>query len=420
VVLAAVAVLTLSCASETDPAVASPRGVEVRPASADVALGATVPFTANVSVTWSIQEGDPGGSITASGTYTAPASTGQFHVVATSVADPGVSGTAVVTVTPAPTVQVAIAPSAPSVAAGGTVTFQATVTGTADTSVVWSVRETTACGAVSSSGVYTAPTSATTCHVVATSVADATKSATATVTVTAPSGSLASNLATLSGKSIYFGHQSVGGNLMDGVRALLATNSGPEPTVINSSSAAEMGPGKWAEAYNGSNYDPEAKISDFQTTIVTNGSGASLDLAFMKFCWVDFDDYWYWVPYPDGAGATVQSVFAKYQAMVAAVHQAYPTLKLVHFTVPLYADDVVQNERRESYNALVRSTYGGVEPVFDLALRESTNPSGNRVIGTHGPRLYAGYTSDGGHLDANVSQGRDRFAADLIALLAGL
>lgn len=419
-VLASLCAVNLSCGTGSDPAAPSQQAVQVLPPAPDVAPGGIVPFAANVSVTWSVREGDTGGTISSGGLYTAPGATGQFHVVATSAADPTVSGTAVVTVTATPVVQVTIVPQSTSVAAGGTKTFQATVTGTTNTAVTWSMQEATGCGSVSSAGIFTAPSAAGTCHVVATSVADSTKSDTATVTVTASSGSLASNLAALSGKAIYFGHQSVGGNLMDGVRALLATNSGTEPTVITSSAAADMGTGKWAEDYNGSNYDPGGKIAAFQTTLITNGVGAKVDIAFMKFCWVDFDAYWRWDPYPAGEGLTVSSLFDQYKAMVSAVHQKYPNLKLVHFTAPLYRDDVVENQRRESYNKLVRDTYGGVEPVFDLALRESTDPSGNRVTGTYGPRLYAGYTSDGGHLDANLAQGRDRFAADLIGLLAGL
>lgn len=413
-------VLSLSCGTGQIPAAASRRAVEVAPSAPQVFPGGVVQFTANVSATWSVREGDAGGTITASGAYTAPPGTGEFHVVATSVAEPSVSGIAVVTVTPTPVVGVTIQPRTPSVAAGGTVRFQAVVTGTANSAVVWSLNEPTGCGTISSAGIYAAPPAVATCHVVATSVADVTKSDTATVTVTAAAPSLASNLATLSGRAIYFGHQSVGGNLMDGVRALLATNSGSEPAVISSSSAADMQAGRWAESLNGSNQNPEGKISAFQTTLITNGVGAKVDIAFMKFCWVDFDDSWYWQPSPSGAGGTVAGLFAKYQAMIAAVRAAHPGLKLVHFTTPLFADDVAENARRESYNSLVRSTYGGVEPVFDLALLESTDPSGNRVIGTHGPRLYSGYTTDGGHLNADLPQGRDRFAAALVALLAGL
>ncbi|MCW3099895.1 MAG: chiB1, partial [Chthonomonadaceae bacterium] len=47
----------------------------------------TVTGTSNTAVTWSVQEGASGGSISSSGVYTPPATAGTFHVVATSVAD---------------------------------------------------------------------------------------------------------------------------------------------------------------------------------------------------------------------------------------------------------------------------------------------------------------------------------------------
>ena len=75
-----------------------------------------------------------------------------------------------------------------TVAPGGTQQFTATVAGTSNTQVAWSVEEGTAGGGISSSGLYTAPgTGGGTYHVVATSVADTTKSAVATVTVVAAS-----------------------------------------------------------------------------------------------------------------------------------------------------------------------------------------------------------------------------------------
>src|SRR3974390_1950155 len=56
-------------------------------------------FEGNAPVNWSIEEGVAGGSITANGYYTAPSSTGTFHVIATTVADVDGTATASVTVT---------------------------------------------------------------------------------------------------------------------------------------------------------------------------------------------------------------------------------------------------------------------------------------------------------------------------------
>ena len=166
--------------------------VQVEPPSAQVLPNGSVSFaavvtgTAVTSVTWSVQEGAAGGSVTSAGGYTAPATAGTYHVVATSQADTTKSSSAVVTVTLTPTVAVTISPRTVTVAARGSQTFTATVTGTGNTAATWSVQETSGCGSVTQGGVYTAPAAAATCHVVATSVADTTKSDVATVTVTAP------------------------------------------------------------------------------------------------------------------------------------------------------------------------------------------------------------------------------------------
>ncbi len=72
--------------------------VVVSPAAAIVSPGATLQFQANVAVTWNVQEGAAGGTISNTGLYTAPATGGTFHVIATSTANPNQTGRASVTV----------------------------------------------------------------------------------------------------------------------------------------------------------------------------------------------------------------------------------------------------------------------------------------------------------------------------------
>ena len=160
--------------------------VSITPTTASLITGATKSFTAtvtnstNTSVTWSVVEA-AGGSVTQSGVYTAPATTGTYHVRATSAADSTRYATATVTVT---MVGVTISPATTSATTSSTKSFTATVTGTSNTSVTWSVVEAGG-GTISTSGYYTAPATAGTYHVKATSISDPTKSATATITVTA-------------------------------------------------------------------------------------------------------------------------------------------------------------------------------------------------------------------------------------------
>ena len=86
-------------------------------------------------------------------------------------------------------IAVAVAPTSATLAPSGTQQFSATVSGSANQAVTWSISP--AFGAISSSGLYMAPgTVAATQNVsvIATSVADPTRSASATVTLTPPGG----------------------------------------------------------------------------------------------------------------------------------------------------------------------------------------------------------------------------------------
>ena len=174
--------------------------VTVTPATASVQVNQTQQFNATVNnsgsqtVTWSVSPS--GGAITSGGFYTAPSSlpVGAVTVTATSSTTPPVSGTATVTVTnpppPPPPVSVTISPTLATVRAGKTKTFTATVQNTSNTAVTWKVNGITggnaSVGFISSLGTYKAPATVPLQLVVtvsAVSVADPTKSASASVTV---------------------------------------------------------------------------------------------------------------------------------------------------------------------------------------------------------------------------------------------
>jgi chitinase len=101
--LTALVLAATACGTATP--VEAGQGVEVQVAPHSVALtaggsqvfSAAVTGTANAAVTWKVLPAN-GGSVSAAGLYTAPAGNGTFQVVATSAADPLVSGAATVTV----------------------------------------------------------------------------------------------------------------------------------------------------------------------------------------------------------------------------------------------------------------------------------------------------------------------------------
>jgi len=228
----------------------------------------------------------------------------------------------------------------------------------------------------------------------------------------------------LAQRRIYFGHQSVGYNLVDGLQAL-AQEKPLGLKIVEGRSPEALGSPAFAHAKNGENHDPISKIRDFANTLEAGGLGQRTDIAFFKFCYVDF------VP-----GTDVDKVFAEYKGTLARLRQAYPKIKFVHFTSPL---TVVQsgpkalvkrllgkrlggaeaNVVRERFNALMRQEYAGREPLFDLAAVESTRPDGQPVTfadgGARYPALASEYASDGKHLNA---AGARWAAAHLLKTLA--
>jgi hypothetical protein len=95
----------------------------------------------------------------------------------------GGSSTSSYAPTPAPTVTVTVTPSSATVFSGATQAFTATITGTTNTAVTWSVQGSSG-GTISSTGLYTPPQNRSgTFYIVATSQANPAAAATATVTV---------------------------------------------------------------------------------------------------------------------------------------------------------------------------------------------------------------------------------------------
>jgi hypothetical protein len=172
----------------------------------------TLPSSANLSgkatddglpsgtliTTWSESSG-PGtitfGNINALST-TASFSTAGTYVLQLSASDTALTSTSLVTivVNPAVTnsvsVAVAISPTSASIQTGGTQQFTAAVTGAINTAVTWSASG----GTITTSGLFTAPATGGTYTVTAASQQDATKIASAAVTVAAPATAFFSTL----------------------------------------------------------------------------------------------------------------------------------------------------------------------------------------------------------------------------------
>ena len=214
---------------------------------------------------------------------------------------------------------------------------------------------------------------------------------------------LASSFPAAAEPRIYFGHQSVGANILQGVKELGVSLS------IKDEFLAENG-------------EPLRKLQNFKAAV---GEGSRFDIALVKFCYVDVN-----------ADTDARALFERYRATLAELHAKNPRTVFVHATLPLTTVQTgpktlakrllgrapygtIENLRREEYNKLLRTTYAGREPIFDLARVESIAPDGSRVTvswnGVTAPAMSPAYTDDGGHLNA---RGRALAAQEFVTVLA--
>jgi hypothetical protein len=163
--------------------------VALSPLTATLGAGQMQQFTATVTgttrtgVTWTLSPAV--GSISSRGLYTAPATVSSqqsVQITAISVADTTKSATATVTLTASGSAAISVSPMTVNLGASQTQTFKASLNGIVDTAVTWSLSP--AVGSISSTGLYTAPSSIsaqTNVVVKATSTTDGSKFATAAV-----------------------------------------------------------------------------------------------------------------------------------------------------------------------------------------------------------------------------------------------
>lgn len=227
---------------------------------------------------------------------------------------------------------------------------------------------------------------------------------------------------------VFFAHQSVGANIVDGIAGAYdaAGLASPDVMEVTGQPRADLdlvgsSGGFFAHSYVGVNGDPMGKIDEFDSWL-RSGMGDQLDVALLKLCYVDFT-----------AATDVDAVFEHYRVTMAHLTRDYPDIAFVSLTVPLTTEPGLKtkvkalwggsntspadNATRERYNSLLRNEFS--DRLFDIATFESTAPDGTRINGSLDGRgyyaLYDGYALDEGHLDATTSQVA---AARLMSLLA--
>jgi len=216
------------------------------------------------------------------------------------------------------------------------------------------------------------------------------------------------DLAAAAGARVFFAHQSVGGNILDGVPAVFESHNLATPTVVDL--ADDPSGLRLVHQRVGKNGDPLGKIAEFDA-ILRAGLGKDVDVAILKLCYSDVR-----------AETDVQQVFTHYTATIDALQRDYPDVTFIAATVPLSTQRDIKgnlkellgrgdrygaehNVARERFNALLRTRYATGNRLFDVAAIESTAPDGHRVAARHHGDLYYSlavpYAKDPGHLNAS-------------------
>lgn len=211
----------------------------------------------------------------------------------------------------------------------------------------------------------------------------------------------------LAEKKIYFGHQSVGRNLLDGVQEVISQSKGIKLRIVETQTMPSDG-GVFAHSLVGENTKPVSKIEDF-VRIIDSSSENAPEVAALKFCYVDAHDQ-----------VNVKDLFQKYKEGIEKIKSRHADVRIIHFTMPLFAQDLTWKVRlklmagkepwelkdsikRNQYNQLVLNNFTGKEPVFDIARFEATAPDGSLATYSYKGEEYLllrkQYTDDGGHLN---------------------
>src|SRR3982751_6306266 len=125
----------------------------------------------------------------------------------------------------------------------------------------------------------------------------------------------------VAGLRVVFAHQSVGNNILDGVRTIAARENVPlriEETRSDNSGAPGI-----VHFRVGENGKPESKIDDFRKTLGAKPFG-NVDVALMKFCFVDFD-----------SDTDPKKLAADYESLIDTLQREQPATRFVAVSAPL-------------------------------------------------------------------------------------
>jgi len=228
----------------------------------------------------------------------------------------------------------------------------------------------------------------------------------------------------LADQKVYFGHQSVGYNILDGVQQW-EDETGEDLSMVLSRDFASVKDIPLVHFKIGTNGDPRGKVDDF-VALVDQIPEEEQATVFFKFCFADFNE-----------NTEVDDLFDYFREKMLYLKDNHPNINFLVSTVPAMAVQkgwrglakrilgrapygYLQNMKLFEFNQRILTEFNGVLPVFDLAGIEASRPDGSRETfryrGSEHACMPSYYASDFGHLN---DFGARMVSYNLLAFLAG-
>ncbi|MCU7943110.1 MAG: hypothetical protein KZQ87_10565 [Candidatus Thiodiazotropha sp. (ex Cardiolucina cf. quadrata)] len=231
------------------------------------------------------------------------------------------------------------------------------------------------------------------------------------------------DLQTLADARVFFGHQSVGRNIIAGIEELSGDYQEIDLNITGNIAEVGGASGCLLHSAVGKNTDPLSKCVDYGRILDQELIG-KIDYSLLKFCYIDIN-----------RDSDVTKLFEDFKRTMDDLIDRHPEITFIHATAPLRHspgglgvrirellgrpnNSKLDNIKRNQFNHLLRTHYTQSQ-IVDIAASESTYPDGKRetfkMDGQTYYSLIGEYTDDGGHLNEN---GRRRVASAFVHELA--
>lgn len=229
-------------------------------------------------------------------------------------------------------------------------------------------------------------------------------------------------LKNLQGKRVFFGHQSVGNNIISGLDSLIIRNSELSfIKIVDYDKFMDLNVTDDTTFYLihapvGKNGNPGSKLQDFEIKLE---SIQHINAAFLKFCFVDVTEE-----------TDVKLLYNNYIESISLLQSKYKNIDFAYFTIPLITKRnifirvlkkiytlVTRNPdnsiKRNEFNSLLRNTNN--IKLFDIAYLESS--ADDNSVKKNNEFLLKRYASDPGHLN---EIGSEKVANHLLVFLSNI